>query len=173
MEAIDKSQVEGIFEIHQQQIDGSFEKVHEQKNLMPLVGVINFLKGIDINNANYAVSHFAVGNGSTPVDKTDTIVEGEYERVAITDTSLNSDAAYEELVVESDLTSGQGNGTIRKAALIGHGPTTTLANYNPADPDESGHEWVLSNTIDVLLPNGKVKDNTIILKFIWRIRINV
>ena len=69
-----------------------------------------------------------------------------------------------------NLNPAEGNGTIRKIGLIGHGPTTTLANYNASDPDESGHEWKLLHYSDVLMPNGKVKDNTISLKFIWRVK---
>ncbi len=169
---MDVKNVVGILDIYEKKGD-KLILLQSKENVMTITGLQNFLAGLTPSQITfYEVGHFAIGDGATAVDVTDTIIQGEYFRKAISDVSLNSGVSYEETVFELDLESGEGNGTIRKVGLVAHGPTTTLGNYNAADPDESGHEWRLSNTFDVLLPNGKVKDNTIVLKFIWRIRLN-
>lgn len=172
-DVMDSKKIVGILEVYEKKNGEDFKLIDTHENVMTVTGLSNFLASLNASTLTaYEIGHFAVGDGSTEVTVNDTIVEGEYFRKAITDVNQNSSAGYEENVYELDLESGEGNGTIRKVALIAHGPNTTLANYNAADPDEAGHEWRLSNTFDVLLPNGKTKDNTIVIKFVWRIRLN-
>jgi hypothetical protein len=168
---LSKNQMVGMIEIHQSQDNGlTYEKVHEQLNLFVEAGytnILNLVSGI----GGYEVGHWAVGDGSSIAAKTATIIDGEYERFAIDNQYIETVGGFTWLVNELNLASGEGNGTIRKVGLIGHGPTTTLANYNPLDPNESTHEWILSNYADILLPNGKIKDASIVLKFIWKWRL--
>ena len=114
----------------------------------------------------------AVGNGQTNASKTDTIVDGEYGRYAISSSTIKliNNEYWLEHIINFD--SGEANGTIRKIGLIGHSPTTTFSNYDPLDPNKLGAEWVLSNYSDILMPNGKVKTNDLVLKFIWRIKLS-
>ena len=171
MNIIDKSKIVGFLEIHESKDNGkSFTKIHEQKNLITNIGYKNITEFLMEIATAYPIGHFAVGNGSSYVSKADTVLDGEYERHEIDVQTYSNDGTYDWITNELNLASGEGNGTIRKLGLIAHGPTTTLANYNVADPDEAGHEWKLTNTIDVLLPNGKVKTSDLILKFIWKLR---
>lgn len=175
MEIVDKlkkDQLVGVIELHQSLDNGNtFEKIHEQFNLFTTVSYQNILKLLSGAAAAYTLGYFAVGNGTSTAAASDTVIDGEYERFAIDTQYMESVGGYEWLVNELNLASGEGNGTIRKVGLICHGPTTTLLNYNAADPNESGHEWILSNYADILLPDGKIKNNALVFKFIWKLRL--
>ena len=172
MKIIDKiKKIMGFFEIHESKDNGkTFQLIHEKKNLITDIGYKNITDFLIGNGNGYAIGHFAVGSNATSVVKTDTKLVGEYARYAIDTQVYSNDGTYDWITNTLNLASGEGNGTIREVALIAHGPTTTLANYNSADPDESTHEWKMTNAVDLLLPNGKIKDSSIVLKFIWKLR---
>ena len=172
MTIVDNMKITGTLEIHESKDNGkTFKKIHEQGNLVTDVGFINITDFMLGNADAYEIDHFAVGSGSGNVDVTDTVLETEYDRYAIDVRTYSLDGGVHTVTNECNLASGEGNGTIRKLGLIGHGPTTTLINYNAADPDETDHEWKLTNAIDVLLPNGKVKTSALVLKLIWKVKI--
>lgn len=168
----DKKKIIGEIQGFESRDDGrSWDAFLEKKNLITNVGIDNIYNLMRGNTDGYNVGIVAVGNGSGNASKTDTIVEGEYSRYSISEQNIitvNNEEILEN-VINFDL--NEANGTIRKLALIGHSPTTTLANYDATNPNLAGAKWVLSNYADILLPNGKVKDNTLILKFIWRIKL--
>lgn len=156
----------GIVEIYENEV-----LINTIKNLFTVEGYKNLLDLVSGNSTGYTVDHFAVGSGSSNVSSADTIVDGEYARLSIDNQYQETIDGYTWLVNELNLQSGEGNGTIRKLGLIARGPNTTLANYNASDPNESGHEWRLSNAVDVLMPNGKSKTSDSVLKFIWKWRL--
>lgn len=150
----------------------TWKKFLSKKNLITEGGIQNIYKLFSGVTGGYDVNFVAVGNGTSTASKTDTVIDGEYGRYAISSSEIKliSSDYWLEMIINFD--TGEANGTIRKIGIIGHSSTTTLLNYDSTDPDKSGAEWILSNYSDVLLPNGKVKDSNLILKFIWRIKLS-
>jgi len=170
MEIKDFKKITGILECYESKDGINWVEVFKKKNLITSVGDQNIAQLLIGSSSGYPMGFFAVGSGSSVAARSDTIVEGEYERFAIDVQTVDAITGGFEVVNTLNLNPAEGNGTIKKVGLIGHGPTTTLLNYNPLDPDESTHEWKLLNYSDVLLSSGgKVKDATISIKFIWRI----
>lgn len=168
----DKLKMIGVIEGYESSDDGAtWKKFLSKKNLITESGIQNFYKLFLGESTGYEVGFVAVGDGSSTVAKTDTIIDGEYGRYAISSQKIKLIGVdyWIENIINFD--AGEANGTIRKIGIIGHGPTTTLGNYDPLLPAKAGAEWTLSNYADVLMPNGKVKDINLILKFIWRIKL--
>jgi len=169
----DKIKLIGEIEGYESSDNGiNWKQFLSKKNLITAVGINNLYDLFIGNSTGYSVGFVAVGNGTSTASKTDTLVEGEYGRYAISSQEIKligSDYWIENII---NFDTGEANGTIRKIGIIGHSSTTTLANYDPLLPAKSGAEWTLSNYSDVLLPNGKVKDSNLILKFIWRIKLS-
>ena len=171
MELIDVKNVSGVIECYESKDNGkTWDFCFEKQNLITSVGEQNSAQRLIGDADGYEMGFFAIGSGSSTASKGDTIVDGEYDRFAIDSQSVSVITNGYEIVNTLNLNPAEGNGTIRKIALIGHGPTTTLANYVASDPDAVGFEWKLLNYADILLPSGKVKTVDISLKFIWRVR---
>lgn len=172
MELVDSLKLIGFVEIWESKDKGkTFQKIKEIKNLWTDEGIKNVAALLQGVSTGYNVGIFAVGSGASNVAKTDTTIQEEYERLAIDVQTYTYTGGYHWVINELNLESGEGNGTIRKLGLIAHSPTTDLLNYNASDPDEAGHEWKLCNVVDVLLPDGKIKDSSTVLKFIWKLRL--
>jgi len=171
MKLADFQKVEGEI-IGLQSEDGgkTYTEFMRKKNLITSVGDQNLAQLLAGDSAAYTMGHWAVGDGSSTASRSDTIIDGEYERFAIDTQVVEAITGGYQVENTLDLGPTEGNGTIRKIGLIAHGPTTTLANYNPLDPNEATHEWKLLHYSDVLMPNGKVKDASLTLKFIWRVK---
>lgn len=168
----DKLKVIGEIEGLQSSDNGkTWEKFFYKRNLITDRGIQNFYNCYTGDDDTYNIKFVAVGNGSSTASKSDTIIDGEYGRYAITSQTVKTINSHKWIESIINFDSGEANGTIRKIGLIGHGPTTTLSNYDPADPDKAGADWILSNYADVLMPNGKLKTTELIFKFIWRVKI--
>lgn len=149
--------------------DGKKWKLFDHiKNLFTLKSHANIIDAM-IGNTFYELNNFAVGDGTTVPTKTSTLIDGEYARyeIDIQDSSVVDD--NQELQNTLILDYSEGIGTIRQVGMVMHGPNTTLANYNPLDPDEAGHEWKLSNVVNLTSP--KVKDNSTTIRFEWKWRL--
>ena len=164
-----KTKLKGVIEIHASIDKGkTFEKIHEFNNLWTNVGLENQGDLFEGNATGYAISHVTVGDGSSTAAKTDTVVDGAYFSEAISTQVGAFNGSNYEVTNTIELGAAEAVGTIRKIGLIAFGPTTTLGSFDDTDPDLAGQEWRLSNYADVLMPTGKVKDSSTILKFIWR-----
>ena len=171
MKTIDKTKVKGFLEVYESNDNINFNKIHEQENLFTDECYRNLLDLVVGNSTGYILEHFAIGDNSSNVSKTDTLLLGEYDRFEIDSKTISESGGYHWLEMEMNLNNSEGNGTIKKLGLIAINSATTLLNYDKDNPDKSGAEWRLTNAVDILLPNGKVKDNTITLKFIWKWRL--
>lgn len=97
------------------------EVVAEVPNIVTTVG-INFvasrIEGVD----DAVMSHMAIGTGTTAVSASDTTLETEAARVALTSTT----ATNEDVVFVATFPAGTGTGAITEAGILNDASTGTL-----------------------------------------------
>ena len=113
--------VSGHLEIVLRDKDGKVKETRSVKNLIVTTGV-NYIADRMADAAESAMSHMAVGTGSTAAAAGDTTLETEHGRVSLTSTSQTN----EDVVYVASFGAGTGTGALTEAGILNAASGGTL-----------------------------------------------
>lgn len=119
--------------------DGILKERHELKNLVVTAGR-NFIASRMINTSATAMSHMAIGSGSTAAALGDTALGTELARVALSGASNSAN----QNTYSASFGAGVGTGTVREAGIFNANSGGTMLNRALVTPE------VVKNAPDTL-----------------------
>jgi hypothetical protein len=125
--------------------DGKIKDEQEFKNLVVTTGK-NFIASRMKDTTDTAMSHMAIGSGTTAADVGDTALETELGRVSLTSTTVtNNNVAY-----VATFPAGTGTGAVTEAGILNAGSGGTLlcrtvfSVINKGAADTLGITWTVT-----------------------------
>lgn len=129
--------------------DGRVKEREKTTNLVVTAGR-NHIADQMAEQDQAAMSHMAIGTGTTAVDATDTALETELDRNALTSTTQGSGADAHKVTYVGDWAAGDGTGAITEAGIFNSASAGTMlcrsvfAVKNKGAGDTLTLSWVLT-----------------------------